>query len=1125
MFKKLIVTVTILTLTVASLAACSLFKKNNTPNNGPENIEAATLWNVGTSVNVLADKNASSDVVNELYSALSYAIEGAPTLLPLDSQVGECELLIGNTGREISNRAYEKLDRLDTVEKYDSRWLILCEEKTVAIVYDDDDEDVALGYAADYFLENCIKENGVSAEAGIVAKDVFNLKEHFQAIDDVEIEGKWAELEMRAGAEITSAIRGLYEMYSDDMILWMADLYDPAIGGFYYSNSARDTVGYLPDGDSTYQVLALLQGSGAFTDMEQIPENIRAEIVKWIKGLQNKNGYFYHPQWGVALTDIRTSRRSRDLSRCVAVLRMFGAKPTYDTPTGVKGDGILADGSVVPQSSLSAPITSSAVAAVSKVIATEASKVAVPEHLVDKESFEKYLAKYDLNADSYTVGSGLVAQISEIIYRDRVLREELGADYSLCEILLNWFDTQQYANGLWEKEISENSINGLMKIAGCYSNIGSPMPRAEIAAEGAIEYILTGDVTGGIVGVFNPWSALSRIQNSLRSSDVREDHNAADRIRERIREEASQAIKQTARKLAEFQKPDGSYSYLKNSSSSSSQGMPIAVVGSYEGDVNAALLGSDDVVSAIYSALGFSDYFVPFYTYTDMKVFAWRLSELDAVIKDENIVGEVETITFDSDTVDSAPESVNYSVSSDQGSIRVVKDPRQNAEGNVLYFNSGNGGKEVVNIASSMLASAPTRYVFEADFCIESLSGYAVQIFLDNSYMITFRTKSGKVNVVEASSNSEAYAIVQPLKITPSFGEWFNLRVEYYVGEHDSVRIMVYYNDTLMAVTDNYYDKAGGKLTAPGTPAVGYSVVTLQTLSSASATLMMDNVKAYSDSVKYTAITDPTKSPAINVDLERKPVDVDTETVYTFGAPDYNGVLHDFLGSSGETKGSAEIANGVLKLNSFDGRDGFAVTNRVAINEYVEGTTYYMEADFTYLGGAPTSNDLNAAFIGLLANDDELKNSKMFAYGYLAFADGGEAVTLYGAKMQKGITYRIRIEYRVGDGVYNENSWSEKYEYVAECFSFYVNGKRVELPDSNSFNIGLATQGSDKNFLGFGIYTRGDKFDSLELSMDNITIGSKAPTEGGDTGPVLPEEDFSFIDQPSYDGIIPDGWV
>ena len=123
------------------------------------------------------------------------------------------------------------------------------------------------------------------------------------------------------------------------------------------------------------------------------------------------------------------------------------------------------------------------------------------------------------------------------------------------------------------------------------------------------------------------------------------------------------------------------------------------------------------------------------------------------------------------------------------------------------------------------------------------------------------------------------------------------------------------------------------------------------------------------------------------------------------------------------------------------------------------------------------------------------------------------------------MTYRIRIEYRVGDGIYDEGSWTDRHEYVTECFSFYVNGEKVTLPGSSNFNIGLAVQGSDRSFIGFGIYTRAGKFDSLELSFDNVTVGSKAPTEGGGEGPVLPEEDFGFIDQPSYDGIIPDGWV
>jgi ABC-type multidrug transport system fused ATPase/permease subunit len=86
------------------------------------------------------------------------------------------------------------------------------------------------------------------------------------------------------------------------------------------------------------------------------------------------------------------------------------------------------------------------------------------------------------------------------------------------------------------------------------------------------------------------------------------------------------------------------------------------------------------------------------------------------------------------------------------------------------------------------------------------------------------------------------------------------------------------------------------------------------------------------------------------------------------------------------------------------------------------------------------------------------------------------------------------------------------------------NGELVEVAKENLV-IGLTTEGSDRTFFGFGIYTRGDAtlIDSLEMSMDNITIGTKAPTGG--TGPVLPDEDFGFIDQPGYDEMIPEGWV
>ena len=80
------------------------------------------------------------------------------------------------------------------------------------------------------------------------------------------------------------------------------------------------------------------------------PDKIRQDIAKFVKPLQDPNGYFYHPQWGKKLTDTMVERRARDLSWALSCLSFSGARPTYDTPTGALGDGLLVDGTKVDSS-------------------------------------------------------------------------------------------------------------------------------------------------------------------------------------------------------------------------------------------------------------------------------------------------------------------------------------------------------------------------------------------------------------------------------------------------------------------------------------------------------------------------------------------------------------------------------------------------------------------------------------------------------------------------------------------------------------------------------------------------------------------------------------------------------
>ena len=58
--------------------------------------------------------------------------------------------------------------------------------------------------------------------------------------------------------EIAEAITSLKELYDDRVIDFLAGLYDPVTGGIYYSYSAQQTEGYLPDVESTAQTLLAL---------------------------------------------------------------------------------------------------------------------------------------------------------------------------------------------------------------------------------------------------------------------------------------------------------------------------------------------------------------------------------------------------------------------------------------------------------------------------------------------------------------------------------------------------------------------------------------------------------------------------------------------------------------------------------------------------------------------------------------------------------------------------------------------------------------------------------------------------------------------------------------------------
>ncbi|MBO5316632.1 MAG: hypothetical protein J6B48_09415 [Clostridia bacterium] len=434
---------------------------------------------------------------------------------------------------------------------------------------------------------------------------------------------KFKELAAHVGGErgirLSSALADYYErIYSKELPEWFARLYDKKIGGFYFSNSARDndsliykgmTFGLLPDADSTWQTLITLPKLGLTFGKKYskfLPEETKVKIIAFLKGLQDTDGYFYHPQFDRKRNEEKIERRSRDSSRAVAVITALGALPTYDTPTGIIGDGILANGERVKKPAAPSNAEESK---------AEKSQAFYAPFMKDKESFLEHLSSLKLTNNSYSTGSHFITQQPEMVYRDKLLKKE-GADYTLYGLLTDWLTENQLENGIWDEKIDYGSISGIMKICRLYSAANVMIPRAEKTVRAAISVITSDEEVQSITDIFNPWVATNVILSDLCKIGGEEGKKIAECIREELIDNAEALIGATADKLSQFKRADGAFSYPKDASGGWNMGMPLGIKGLDEGDINATHLAVF-AVDNIYSALGLEKFYIPPYGNTD----------------------------------------------------------------------------------------------------------------------------------------------------------------------------------------------------------------------------------------------------------------------------------------------------------------------------------------------------------------------------------------------------------------------------------------------------------------------------------------------------------------------------
>ena len=407
------------------------------------------------------------------------------------------------------------------------------------------------------------------------------------------------------GDEGVLALKEYMTLYDERIYLWAASLWDTDRGGFYYSTLARDTEGFLPDIESTVQMLRFIYNSGLYEGRgeyygDSTPDFMKEKLVSFAQSLIDpEDGYVYHPQWGY---NIKVSRRGRDLNWTVSMLRQFEVEPKYKT----------------------------ALERLSEQGKCEEKNTLLPEHLTSLEKFKEYLVqfedpenKYCIYKWSYGLGNHLSSQTMQI--------KAAGEEYA--NILFEWIERfQREDNGLFEEGVCYKSLNGLMKIVLIYTSFGRPFPNAIKALESTIEVISGDETPRWVACYYNPWITLHNLFNNVRKFG---DAKKAEELEAQVQKNAATLIRNTYNKSAVFKKPDGAFSYYPETSIASSQGAPVALVGLPEGDVNATAIASTGTLINMCLALGIEP--VSIFCREDGEIFLDLIKNAEPIVKTEPI--------------------------------------------------------------------------------------------------------------------------------------------------------------------------------------------------------------------------------------------------------------------------------------------------------------------------------------------------------------------------------------------------------------------------------------------------------------------------------------------------------
>ena len=1091
----------LLLIVTLSLASCQLFPQS-------EEKDSTIIWSENIETYIITNEN--TQFIQPLCNHLNNLTGKTPSILDPSMMDKAHEIIVGEVDRSISATAYSKfrnyVDLTELNSNRQSAYLIYAEGGSLALAYNDlYSRDAAI----QYITENLTKESYDAT--GVIKSSTFYIRDFVNEQREKQREAGLEALVEEYGRETVDALKTIYKLYDENLYLWAANLYDSGTGGFYYSNSARDNDGFLPDIESTAQILNMLETSGLTTNYggnwtKYLPSDMNAELLAFAKSLQSADdGYFYHPQWG---TSISTTRRGRDLGNATSIITALGQKPTYDAPNNVKGENAL------PASYMTGQLSASAAQMVSKVIAV----AALPSELASEEAFIKYLEGLKITEDSYSRGNLLNSRAGEI----------KGA--GLTEVMRDYLVSIQYKhNGLWEEEITYNSINGLMKISSLFGT-SYKFPNPETAMESVMQ-IITLDVSDeieGITFVYNPWVCIYNLLGAF-------DDEQKTEFRSSIKNRYAELILKTYQKLAVFEKNDGGCSYLPDYSSEKSQGALVAVKNTRESDVNASAISVSTVVKYMFSCLNIDA--PELYYYHDGEYFLRELGELSPVIKViPVVVPEVETFDdYDAEEGETEAGVVTYPADSIVNTVgkkdivdgkykwfesSVVQNPDPNSKiGDlVLYSKVYTYPDEEEAVASTASrtdfkivnsADAGNCFVFDGDiYFAGGGTGVVAQIFFTQlgttknsaSFNIEHYEYMGK-NYLKISENYAGLdGFKDPYIVTElPVAEWFNLKIELYKDEDEStglisMKLKVFIDGKFAGASDS------GLLNADKTGNIDYRIdsVRFSYYRHVSSEFYLNNI--YTEKTIKTYFDEAVTSDRVQEVVNEKEI-LDFE--YGIGATDSYGIIMSYKDPvSGEiayidpgewtaamesqmgigkkapgikfyqSASPTDAANKVLKIYTWNTNKTTAYNSTLTLeSSYLAegGTTYEFTMDY-YFDTFPWlyaekyfsiefRNDYGTKLYGLnFAASDIPEGNKIWDEIEIRHDDG---TAIDGIKLYSGNWYTLKFSYYYNEENFKDSRMKifvmdedESFACIADFSAYFKPGEVTQIGlEFSSYNI------------------------------------------------------------------------